>query len=84
MNSEDIEKQHAGLVALAIVSLIAGAACGALGTLFRLSLERADQARDVFIARARSEPVSLDANRSNGYPVTPDSVAPNRRDARYP
>jgi CIC family chloride channel protein len=54
MNSEDVEKQHAELVALAIVSLIAGAACGALGTLFRLSLGRADQARDVFIAWARS------------------------------
>jgi CIC family chloride channel protein len=55
MNSEDIREQRNGLVMLAIVSLIVGATSGLLGTLFRISLERADELRDVFITWAHSE-----------------------------
>ncbi|MEA3098104.1 H(+)/Cl(-) exchange transporter ClcA [Caballeronia mineralivorans] len=55
MNSKDILEQRSGLVTLAIVSLIVGAASGLLGTLFRFSLERADELRDVFVTWARSE-----------------------------
>src|SRR5260370_10129234 len=55
MNSEDIREQRNGLVMLAIVSLIVGGASGLLGTLFRVSLERADELRDVFVTWARSE-----------------------------
>jgi chloride channel protein, CIC family len=55
MNSNEIREQRNGLVMLAIVSLIVGAASGLLGTLFRFSLERADQLRDVLVTWARSE-----------------------------
>jgi CIC family chloride channel protein len=55
MNSKAIGEQRNGLVTLAIVSLIVGAAAGLLGTLFRLSLERADELRGVFVTWARSE-----------------------------
>jgi chloride channel protein, CIC family len=55
MISEDIREERNALVVLGIVALIVGAASGLLGALFRLSLERADEFRDVFITWARSE-----------------------------
>jgi CIC family chloride channel protein len=58
MNSTDAEEhsseQRSGLVPLAVISLIAGAATGALGSFFRYSLERADILRDGFIAWAHT------------------------------
>src|SRR5215813_11964518 len=38
-----------GLLGLALLSLVAGAVTGLVGALFRLSLDRADQFRNVFI-----------------------------------
>ncbi|SAL81803.1 voltage-gated ClC-type chloride channel ClcB [Caballeronia terrestris] len=58
MNSTDAEEhtseQRSGLVPLAVISLIVGAATGALGSFFRYSLERADILRDGFIAWAHT------------------------------
>ncbi|TCK43672.1 CIC family chloride channel protein [Paraburkholderia sp. BL8N3] len=58
MNSTEVEEPHRGLVALAAVSLVVGAAAGAIGTLFRLSLERADGLRHAFIAWGHTQHVS--------------------------
>jgi CIC family chloride channel protein len=44
--------ERSGLLGLALLSLIAGAVTGLVGALFRLSLDRADQFRGVFVARA--------------------------------
>ena len=44
-----------GLVALALLSLLAGAAAGLLGAVFRLSLDQADRLRDALVAWAHSE-----------------------------
>ncbi len=53
-NSGTGEHSH-GLVMLAASSLIAGMACGLLGTLFRFALESADRVRNVFIGWAHTE-----------------------------
>lgn len=51
-NTEAIEqdREHAGLVSLAVASMVAGAATGAIGVCFRFSLERADAWRTAFVA----------------------------------
>jgi CIC family chloride channel protein len=41
-----------GLLGLALLSLVAGAVTGLVGALFRLSLDRADHVREVFVAWA--------------------------------
>src|SRR4030095_3888319 len=44
-----------GLFALALLSLLAGAAAGLIGAVFRLSLDQADRLRDTLIAWAAGE-----------------------------
>src|SRR4029453_11985382 len=44
-----------GLFALAVLSLLAGAASGLLGAVFRLSLDQADRFRDALITWAHGE-----------------------------
>ena len=59
----NLETEHAagsaevsdGLVALALLSLLGGAAAGFLGAAFRLSLDQADRLRDTLIAWAHGE-----------------------------
>ena len=46
---------HDGLVALALLSLLAGVLSGLLGAVFRLSLDQADRLRDELIAWAHAE-----------------------------
>jgi CIC family chloride channel protein len=46
------------LLMLAVVSLIVGAASGLVGAVFRLSLEQADQWRDMLIAWAQGESIA--------------------------
>ena len=43
-----------GLLALALLALVAGALAGFVGAIFRLCLAQADRLRDVLIARAHS------------------------------
>lgn len=57
MDSTDVEEQESGLVMLAVVSLVAGAVTGSVGTLFRFSLEQGDRWRDAFIAWAHTRHV---------------------------
>ena len=52
--SEPAEEQK-GLLALALLSLLAGAASGLLGAVFRLLLDQADRLRDTLIAWAHGE-----------------------------
>ena len=59
MNSTDVDRQRGGLVALAIASLIVGAATGLLGTLFRLALEHADRLRGLFVSWAHGHVIGL-------------------------
>jgi CIC family chloride channel protein len=51
------EKDHGGLLTLAVLALVVGAAAGLIGTVFRLVLERADTLRDRLIAWAHGEAV---------------------------
>jgi chloride channel protein, CIC family len=53
--TEDPAAEGRGLLALALLSLVAGAAAGLVGAVFRLSLERADRLRDALIAWSRSD-----------------------------
>src|SRR5262245_55876756 len=50
-DGEDAD-DRSGLLALALLSLAAGAVTGLVGAVFRLSLDRADHFRDVLIAWA--------------------------------
>jgi CIC family chloride channel protein len=56
-HGEDAD-DRSGLLGLAFLSLAAGAGTGLVGALFRLSLERADQVRDVFVAWAQQEGIA--------------------------
>ena len=49
----DAEAGHTGLVALALLTPVVGAAAGMIGAIFRLSLSRADRMRDTLIAAAQ-------------------------------
>ena len=57
MNSEPegLAERRGRLLVLAFVALIAGAASGLLGAVFRLALERADRFRDSLVAWAHGE-----------------------------
>ena len=52
MEAETADNANGSVLMLGIVSLVAGAATGFVGALFRLCLERVDQFRDAFIAWA--------------------------------
>jgi CIC family chloride channel protein len=54
MEAETADNANGSVLLLGIVSLVAGAATGLVGALFRLCLERADHFRDVLIAWATS------------------------------
>jgi chloride channel protein, CIC family len=54
--AKHIEDRDGSLLALATLALIAGAATGIVGALFRLSLEKADWLRDVLISWAHGQP----------------------------
>src|SRR5262245_37052941 len=49
MDAEVIDDERGGVLTLAAVSLVAGAATGLVGALFRICLERANEFRDVFV-----------------------------------
>jgi chloride channel protein, CIC family len=49
-NGEQSTDERRSLLMLALVALVVGAATGLVGAAFRISLERADQARDALIA----------------------------------
>src|SRR5262249_6121867 len=51
-HGEDAD-DRSGLLALAVLSLAAGAVTGLVGAFFRLCLDRADHFRDVLVARAQ-------------------------------
>src|SRR3981081_2076578 len=53
----DSEEGHGSLPLLVLLACIAGAAAGAIGTLFRMSLERADAWRDALIGWAHASPI---------------------------
>ncbi|WP_180731215.1 H(+)/Cl(-) exchange transporter ClcA [Paraburkholderia sp. PGU19] len=55
MDDTGAGKHSHGLVMLAASALLAGTACGLIGTLFRFSLESADRVRNVFIGWAHTE-----------------------------
>ena len=48
-------EEHGGLLVLALLALIVGAAAGVLGAIFRLALEQADHLRDAAVAWAQGE-----------------------------
>jgi CIC family chloride channel protein len=50
-HGEDAD-ERSGLLALALLSLAAGAVTGLVGAMFRLALDRADRVRDELVARA--------------------------------
>src|SRR4029434_819451 len=52
--AEPAEEQK-GLLALALLSLLAGAVAGLIGAVFRLSLDQADRLRDALITWAQGE-----------------------------
>ena len=52
--AEPAEEQK-GLLALALLSLLAGAAAGLFGAVFRLSLDQADRLRNALITWAQGE-----------------------------
>jgi chloride channel protein, CIC family len=56
-NAKSAERQGS-LVALALLSLLAGAASGLLGAVFRLALEQADRVRDAALAWAHDKEVA--------------------------
>ncbi|MDQ7979541.1 H(+)/Cl(-) exchange transporter ClcA [Paraburkholderia sp. SARCC-3016] len=57
VTTTDAGEQRRGMIALAISSLVVGAAAGLLGVMFRLALERADTWRGRFISYAHDESV---------------------------
>lgn len=54
----DVVDEARGLFALALLSLIAGAASGLLGAAFRLALEQADRFRGVLIAWTHGQSIA--------------------------
>src|SRR6188768_455758 len=54
MEAETADNANGSILMLGIVSLVAGAATGLVGALFRLCLERADQFRDSLVSWANS------------------------------
>src|SRR6266850_8559317 len=54
ITAERVEEQSS-LLTLALLSLLAGAASGLLGAVFRLSLDQADRFRDALITWAHGE-----------------------------
>ncbi len=58
VQAKDIEDRDGSLLGLALLALIAGAATGIVGALFRLSLEQADHLRDALITRAHGQAAS--------------------------
>src|SRR6266436_5182010 len=52
--AEPAEDQR-GLLALALLSLLAGAAAGLVGAIFRLSFDHADRMRDALVSWAHGE-----------------------------
>ncbi len=52
MNTETPENERDGILILGLVSLVAGAATGFVGALFRLCLDRADHVRDALVVWA--------------------------------
>jgi CIC family chloride channel protein len=62
-------EEHGGLLVLALLALIVGAAAGVLGAIFRLALEQADHLRDAAVAWAQGE-------RLTGFLLVTVRVAP--------
>ena len=54
-NTSHVEEGHGNLLVLALLALIAGAAAGLVGAIFRLTLEQADRLRDALIAWDRAK-----------------------------
>jgi chloride channel protein, CIC family len=54
-NTSHAAEGHGSLLVLALLTLIAGAAAGLVGAIFRLTLQQADRLRDALIAWAQGE-----------------------------
>src|SRR5262245_63003120 len=54
-NTSHVTEGHGSLLVLALLTLIAGAAAGLVGAIFRLTLQHADRLRDALIAWAQGE-----------------------------